>query len=48
MVIGYIGIPAFLFFSANIDATQYSHYFNWGSACQRGRVLAARNYISAC
>lgn len=39
----------FFFFSANIDVTHYSsHYFNWGSACQRRRVLAVRKYISAC
>lgn len=40
---------AFFFFSANVDVTHYSsHYFNWGSACQRRRVLAVRKYILAC
>ncbi len=48
MAIPYIGIHAF-FFSDNIGVTHYSsHFSNWGSACQRRRVLAVRKYISAC
>ena len=34
---------SFSFFSANIDVTRYSHYFNWGSACQRRCVLAVES-----